>query len=328
MAEREPTVRASLLLKYVTNVVVELLQQPIAVLSLSEEEDVNGTAMAWVTFNRIAVGYSDGSIALWSIFPTLLLARHMVHHSAVVDIASGYPTFPYILCSTPIGGFAKIIDLQAPSYESSEVPTLSVNVAGNLMNWSDHFLGFFSLVPSSNVLNTMVGFMHHKNFPIVRRVFTGERMVTCLSIGRMHPYLLIGTSDGSLWAMNPQFELIHARRELTDRIRILHHEHRPQLDSARGASRIVLGYKAEKNRHSKSEARAAAANKKKLRRKNEDADDEMQGPSDPTRGILSEPLTRLTGVEWNPNQGFGCWAAVTMASGLVRIIDLAVERID
>jgi transcription factor C subunit 6 len=298
--------------------------------------------MTWINFNRLAIGYSDGSIALWSIRPQQLLSRHAVHHSPIVDIVSGYPSFPYLVASTPVGGFTKLVDLRSPSQESSEVPTLSINTTSNTMSYSDHLLGFFSIVPSSSIVNTTVAFMHHAYFPIPRKTLTVDALPTCVSVGRTHPYLLVGGIDGSLWAMNPQPELILSRREVTEQIRIFQHEYRsPKLmpqgspAAARGVSRIVQGFFPTKNSHSKSDAKptpTSNASKAKKSKKTAAAgaggqhDEPVQ--NDVTGSMGHEPLSRVTCVEWNPNEGYGCWAAVSMASGLVKVIDLGLETTD
>ena len=296
--------------------------------------------MAWATFNRLVVGYSDGSIALWSLHPNCLLSRHPVHHSLVVDMATGYPSLPYLVASTPLGGTTKLIDLSRPTYETTEVQTNAVSWQPNLLAWSDHLQGFFSVYPSANALNTMVGFMHHRHFPVVRRIFIGESYNSCLAVGRTHSFLLIGTTDGSLWCMNPQVDLFNSRRELTDRLRLFQHEHRPKAlfpqDSAaslRGVSRVIHGFAIEKGRNPKAEIKTQQAAKRPKKTKKPAADcpegnedDETGGMMDPTRGIVYEPLSRITTTEWNPNEGFGCWAAAAMASGLVRVIDLGLDN--
>lgn len=293
--------------------------------------------MAWATFNRLVVGYSDGSVALWSIQPLRLLSRHAVHHSHVVDIATGYPTMPFLVASSPIGGSTKLLDLCRASCETTEVQVKAVNCQPNMLAWSDHLLGFFSVYPSANALNTSVGFMHHRHFPITRRIFTGDCFLSCIAVGRMHPFLLIGTTDGSLWSLNPQAELFKSRHHETERIRIFQHEYKPASffqqgspASARGACRLLHGFGVENKQQSgQTEAKTAPVKKGKKLRKNDDEPDEDDagGPADPTRGKLNEALTRLTAVEWNPNQGYGCWAAAAMGSGLVRVLDLGIENV-
>lgn len=54
--------------------------------------------------------------------------------------------------------------------------------------------------------------------------------------------------------------------------------------------------------------------------------DDANAPGDPTKGVLDEPLSRITAIEWNPNEGWGSWAAVALGSGLVKIMDLGLDR--
>lgn len=319
-----------------TNRLTEKVHRALAFFGL--EDDVEATAMTWVNFNRVAIGYSDGSIALWSIYPNCLLSRHPAHHSSIVDMVSGYPTMPYLIASIPIGGYFKLMDLRSPSYETTEVPSLAISTTSNTLSWSEHLKGFFALSPSSGVLNTTVGFMHHAHFPIVRRAYACDSFVTSSSVGRTHPFLLVGSTDGSLGALNPQFEIIQlkdGRREVSNRIRVFQHEHRAREHfgtgspaAERGASRILHGFKPEKNRH---DTKGSAKKTKKKKQdvdgiEDDDADnDETSGPVDPSRGISYEPLTRITAVEWNPNEGYGCWAAAAMGSGLVKVMDLGLD---
>lgn len=281
--------------------------------------------MTWINSNRLSVGYTDGSIALWSIFPKRLLSRHAIHHNHVMDMASAYPTFPYLVSSSPVGGPPKLIDLRSPSYETTESVTASLQTSSGIMSYSEHLLGFFFPLPSSNALSTVIGFAHHAYYPVSRRICTPDSFVTCLSAGCTHPYLLIGTLDGSLWSLNPQGELFAVRYEVSDRIRVFQHEHRSaglfakgEPGSERGASRILQGFKKEKNPNPRNEFIAAKKTAKKGKGK------VPSGP-DTSKEVIHEPLTRLTAVQWNPNRGFGCWAAAAMASGLVRIMDIGLE---
>ncbi|KAK1962083.1 hypothetical protein LY78DRAFT_695737 [Colletotrichum sublineola] len=127
-------------------------------------------------------------------------------------------------------------------------------------------------------------------------------------------------------------------------------------ESYRGASRILQGFRPVLNVNSKVDTwkTKVAINKNKEKKKAkkpkakakgkgrgkadaaaeaEDDDADVQGGAeegdghfaDPKRAVLSEPLTRITTMAWNPNQEYSCWAAVAMASGLVRVMDLGLE---
>lgn len=247
---------------------------------------------------------------------------------------------PYLLASYPVGGTVRLIDLRSPSLETTEVQALTVATQPHLMGYSDHLLGFFSLYPSAGVLNTQIGFMHHAQYPVARRVFTGLSFPTCISVGRTHPYLLVGAVDGSLCAINPQVEIFSTRREPSDRIRVFQHEHRPPAffpsDSpaaSRGASRVLQGFVMERNVNPKTDFKPVVKKGKKGKKKDVEPvsrydEEDVGGIPDPTRAIVYEPLTRVTVAEWNPNEEYGCWAAAAMGSGLVRVMDLGLDRPD
>ncbi|KAJ8107263.1 hypothetical protein ONZ43_g6787 [Nemania bipapillata] len=57
----------------------------------------------------------------------------------------------------------------------------------------------------------------------------------------------------------------------------------------------------------------------------EEVDEEAAMTTGPGPIVLYEPQTRVTAVAWNPNIEFSWWAAVSMGSGLVRIMDLGAE---
>lgn len=293
--------------------------------------------MAWVAVNRLAVGYADGTVALWSIHPRRLLSRHPAHHSTIIDMTSGYPSLPYLVATVPVGGYVKLMDLSNPSCETTEIPTLAIRTTPNLLSWSDHLRGFFTLFPSSNIFNTAIAFLHHSSFPIPRRTLATDTFVTCLAVGRTHPFLLVGSDDGSLFAVNPQievFQMVHPRHGITHRICLFQHEHRPPVEggpssSLRGSARVLHGFKPEPNRRSKTDNNRGRKGQG-LKKDKEDegiADDSDGAPSglDPTKLVIHEPLTRVTAVEWNPNNGYGCWAAAALASGLVKIMDLGLD---
>ncbi|QUC15838.1 uncharacterized protein UV8b_00079 [Ustilaginoidea virens] len=317
------------------------VEHATASLMLDNEDSIKATCFAWATFNRLVVGYSDGSIALWSLHPSCMLSRHAVHHNLVVDLATAYPSQPYLVASTPVGGTPKLVDLSRPTHERTEVQTNAIAWQPNMLAYSGHVQGFYAVYPSANALNTTVGFMHQRFFPIARRIFVGESYNSSLAVGKTHPFLLIGTSDGCLWSMNPLVDLFQSRREQKDRLRLFQHEHRPKHlfpgdspASSRGASRVMHGFAIEKGRSVKGEVKAPAGKNSRKTKKpdavdagEENDDDEAGGLTDPTRGIVYEPLSRITAVEWNPNQGFGWWAAAAMASGLVRVMDLGLDNV-
>ena len=189
------------------------------------------------------------------------------------------------------------------------------------------------MYPQSRVINTMVSFQRASHFPLPKTVYNSDSLVSCLAAGKCHPFLLVGSLDGSLWALNPLTELFSQRSKVTLRIRLFQHEHRPKLlfppespASKRGVSRIVQGFAVEQNRNIHGEGKPGPKKTSKApKTMMDDDEDERAGPAEGPKIALHESLTRITAMEWNPNDGYGCWAAVAMGSGLVRVMDLGLS---
>jgi len=328
------------------NIVFEQIQDAMMTIEIPNEHTVAVTCFTWVNWNRIAVGCSDGSIALWSLFPCQMLQRHPIHCSSVIDIASGYPSQPSHITSLPLGGVLTLTDLNRPTAEMSYNANLLVSLQPNLLAWSEVLRGYLSMWPTNFTANSTVSFSGLTTFPQPRHIMTVESQVTCLGMGPCHPYLLVGTSDGSLWSTNV-LRKIMGYREKVNKMRILKHEYRPvrtgpEQARSRGVARITNGYFPEVNDHPRANFTGKAAEnkkskKKKAHKKGQDdiVDDDDDGFDNMDEGgamtfatgplIVEDPHTRITAIAWNPNAVFSCWAAVAMGSGVVRVTDLGIE---
>ena len=319
-------------------------------LSIDDEQGVDVTALAWVNTNRLVTGHTDGSVSLWSLHPTHLLARHPLHPTYIIDLATGYPSRPYLLTTVPLCGLPTLVDLSCPSYETSSFVRTSITTQPHLLQWNDHLQGFFSNYPSGSVLETSISFMHHRYFPHLRRVIDVPGQLTCLAAGQTHPFLLVGLKDGSVWACNAAKKLFAMRTDKPMKQRLFEHEYRPAATFVsgpdapgllRGAARIVGGWEPEQNasRGEPKAKRGKGAKKGRGRKKKgpaggepmdvdgDEAAVEAEVEAEGKGGVLvnHEPLTRIMVMEWNPNLECGCWAAVAAASGIVRVMDLGVE---
>ncbi len=341
----------------------------MATIKPPKEQTVQISCFTWVNMNRIAVGHTDGTVALWSIFPCQILQRHPVHLSPVMDIASGYPSHPFIIATIPMGGVFTLTDLNRPNQEMSYNPNLSVCIQPNLLSWCEILRGYVSIWPSAFAGNSAIAFEHVRVFAQGRYVMTLDSQPTCLSIGRCHPCLLAGTTDGSLWAVNIM-KKSYSHREASSKLRIFRHEYRAAnpgesrvdgdaRDTSRGKCRILHGFLPERNSHPKAtrpaqpKAGAKASRKKggkgkgkgkgKKAERAEGSEDEVDDLSDAMGelnaeqegdgpGAVAQPIavhdaqTRVTYVTWNPNVRFSWWAAAAMGSGLVRVMDLGIDR--
>jgi len=240
-----------------------------------------------------------------------------------------------------------------------------VSFQPNLLDWNDHLQGWFGIYPSPTPYNTIVGFAHVRFAVQSRTLVTLPAGLTCLAAGKAHPYLLVGCADGSVWALNAIRKLMAERGEEGRKLRVLQHEFRDAPGpAARGAARILQGFLPEANVNPRTEhvrvqhrAKKGPAKAKVKGRKGKgkahppaEAEEGQQQGADPddgegapgavaddaenggrprvfevSRAAIYHPWSRITALAWNPNVELGCWAAVAMGSGLVRIMDLGVE---
>ncbi|KAK4227457.1 hypothetical protein QBC38DRAFT_193640 [Podospora fimiseda] len=336
--------------------VYEWIDSPVVTFGLSNDYNVEITCLTWVNTNRIAFGHTDGSISLWSVYPQVLLQRHGVHTTYVIDIYSAYPSSPSLVASIPVGGCATLTDLYQPSSEFTYFPVPAISFQPNLLCWNESMQGFMALYPSSTP-NTTIAFLHHRFFCQARSICTGPNTLTCVSAGSTHPFILVGCADGSVFSCNALQKLFKQKGEPLRKIKVFEHEYRPleygpegndvmsDGHRPRGAVRILQGFIPEVNDDPRTEKRKEMDRKKRLERKysgkkrgrprknanpenpveeEEDREGELEERL-ASRVVTHEPLTRVTAVAWNPNTHFSCWAACAMGSGLIKIMDLGVE---
>ena len=322
---------------------VEELQQPVATIALEDEHSVHITCFTWVNTNRIAVGHSDGSIALWSVVPCRLLLRHPVGPSSIMDISSAYPSHPFIVAAVPVGGLTVLVDLNRPNLEITYLPTVGVVFQHGLLAWSQHLQGWISIWPSSVPANNLISFMPLRVFPQPRLVIALEGgQPTSLAMGTCHPYCLVGASDGSVW-VTQLFHKVSFYRTKTFKLRLFQHDYKDlgadgkqteadeQQLPTRGVARILHDFKPEENGSGRPWIRNAADGSRKSKAQikeeieNEELDEELKPGQWSGKVYLHDPLTRVTALAWNPNMRFSWWAAAAVGSGLVRIMDLGLE---
>lgn len=336
------------------------MTSPIVTLGFTDEYMVLATSLAWVSTNRLCLGHTDGSISLWSIHPQKLLLRKSIHISYILDIASGFPSHPYHIASTPVDGCPILTDLNLPSSETTCTPVIkAVNFQNNMLDWNDHLQGFFGMHPSPTPQNTLIGWAHMRFFIQSRTLMTMPSPPMCLASGKTHPFVLVGCADGSLWAINPLRVLLRDRGDPIHKLKIMQHEFRPAAKlniplqpgvAIRGAARILQGFLPEMNSNPRAEfvrelnlIRLQASKKKSKGKKKSgsrpeagegvmDDDDGLskgEGKAlakmlDRTRAVVHEARTRVVMAAWNPNVEYGWWAAAAMGSGLVKIMDLGI----
>ncbi|KAH8882614.1 hypothetical protein GQ53DRAFT_700860 [Thozetella sp. PMI_491] len=324
----------------------EWMDSPIAVLGCEDEDRVEVTCLTWVNSNTLALGHSDGSMSVWSVQPRRIIQRHYLHSTSILEICSGYPSNPNMVCTVPVGGALSLTDIDQASSEMTFLSTPVIIFQPNLLVWSEIMQGFFAQYGAIHG-NTTMAFLHVRFFNHARTMICCPSPVMCVSAGATHPYVLVGCADGSLWSFNALVRLFSQKYEKTFKLKILEHEYRPIQPSGsvqpqlRGAVRILQGFLAEENNDPQMEARKESEKQKKRpeekngkpkrgrpkKNANVGPEDTDEEPPDPVmaRNVIHEPFTRVTTVAWNPNMDFSCWAACAFGSGLVRVMDLGIQ---
>ncbi|KAI0879392.1 hypothetical protein GGS24DRAFT_495866 [Hypoxylon argillaceum] len=338
------------------------IEKPMILLEPPKEYSVEITCFTWINMNRVATGLSDGSVVVWSLSPSRILQRHPIHSTAIMDIVSGYPSDPFLISTVPIGGVLTLTDLNRPSAETTYHPNMMVSLQPSLLSWSPHLRGFASIWPSAFAGNPNLTFLPVRGFPLCRHLITVNGQPTCISIGPCHPYILAGTTDGSIWVFNTLRKL-SSHREKTMKVKLFQHEFRTpsplsvrddeEVASPRGVCRILHGFLPEPNSHptgvkmaetqrlnreknmkegqtknkskGKTTRKPAKSQPKTVGQPEGEVDEEAAMTTGPGPIVLYEPQTRITAVAWNPNVEFSWWAAVSMGSGLVRVMDIGAE---
>ena len=266
----------------------------MATIEPPKEHTVQLSCFTWVNINRIAVGHTDGTVALWSIYPCQVLQRHPIHLSPIIDIASGYPSHPFIVATIPMGGVFTLTDLNRPNQEMAYNPNLSVCTQPNLLSWSEILRGYMLIWPSAFAGNSAIAFEHVRVFAQGRYIMTLDSQPTCLSIGKCHPCVLVGTTDGSLWAVNIM-KKAYSHREASSKLKLFRHEYRAAnpgvgLDGGeeeipRGKCRVLHGFLPERNLHPKAtrlaapqKAKAKSSKKKKKKSKGKGKEKKKEAP--------------------------------------------------
>ncbi|KAI1356781.1 hypothetical protein F5Y01DRAFT_4153 [Xylaria sp. FL0043] len=345
-----------------SNEIFEEIEEPMITLEAPKEHSIEITCFTWINMNRVATGLSDGSVITWSLSPLRMLQRHPVHSTAIIDIVSGYPSDPFLVSTIPIGGVLTVTDLSRPSAETTYHPNMMVSLQPNLLTWSSHLRGYASMWPSAFAGNPNLTFLPTRGFPVCRHLITVNGQPTCISIGACHPYMLAGTTDGSIWIVNILRKL-SSHREKTLKMKLFQHEfcappppyvwRNEEEANPRGACRILHGFLPELNSHptgakmaetqrlnreqktkggqgkgknkGKAKGKQSKSGSKTEGQPEGEVDEEAAMTSGPGPIVLYEPQTRITAVAWNPNAEFSWWAAAAMASGLLRVMDVGAE---
>ncbi|KAI9815321.1 MAG: hypothetical protein M1827_002801 [Pycnora praestabilis] len=267
------------------------------------------TCVHWLSSSELAVGCANGFVAVWNIgnsmtdeattsapemsprpwFYTLL------HSSYILALVSAYPSQPHLLITSSMDGYMRLTDLRAPATDS--ILSLRSRVGTDTLAWCDTIQ-----VALSAEENNFIRVYPIRRFYSSIHIAVHPSLVLSLAVGTAHPILLAGGADGSVIATNPIRKIFNIKAQQYQQRWFQHDWTR----KGEGTSRISEGFKTE--------------TMSLLR--NLMGDQKVRDGT--VYATIYEEEAGATQVVWNPNIVCGGWAAAGMASGLVRVEDLAL----
>lgn len=265
------------------------------------------SCVTWLSPSDIAVGCSDGHVAIWSILPSSSPEPHpyfyrLVHSTWVLSITSAYPSNPHLISTISMDGETQLWSMIEPQGEMTS--TVRMRMAARHVSYSPVLQSVISI--DENDFGRMMP---------IRRFFSSTAVANLPSsvIGLApcsfwHPCILLGGTGGEVTATNPFRKLLHTKPEHWQQYWFTHEwVARPDADGS-GTSRFFDGYKAEENQLAKNIA------------------SKTRQITDCSITTIYEEGTHVTALGWNPNRRCAAWACAALGCGLLRVEDLAISN--
>lgn len=271
------------------------------------------TCLAWLSPDSIAVGTAAGTIACFSLAQIpkepqesprpWLYTNH--HTSYILSLTTGWPSRPYLLFSTSVTGYLRLMDLRSPLHGDTVLSQRS-RMGTSILMWSDVLQA--ALTSDENYgLRALPARRFYSSVHVARYASN----VLSIATSPVHPFVLAGTADGRVSATNPLRKYIEHKTTAFQQTTFSHEWSR--LRKPEGISRFVEGWKVETS----SVGPSSGLGNKKVTGK---------GVQDIMFSTLFEEESGVTQIAWNPNLAFGTWAAAGTGCGLLRVEDLGIQR--
>ncbi|KAL9094740.1 MAG: hypothetical protein Q9165_003010 [Trypethelium subeluteriae] len=278
------------------------------------------TALAWLSTFDIAASTAQGFVAIFNIANCIKNSSSRpwffkpLSETYIMNIASGYPSHPYLLFTTSMSGYLRMADIRAPESDSVEsirsrlgTPTLAWHEASQSLITCDDS-PFIRSLPIRHFFASTA----HMKLPAT------APLAQCLVTSPVHASVLVGLADGSVHATNPLRRTQGPRTQLFLQ-KWFQHEFSGSTPRARelggeagGVVRFSDGFKVE--------VAGTKEPKKEAEKKKPKVDLGF------TPMTVYEEKSCITALAWNPNLHCGGWAAAGMGNGLLRVEDIALDR--
>ncbi|KAJ5094031.1 hypothetical protein N7456_009892 [Penicillium angulare] len=260
------------------------------------------TSLAWLSPSDIAVGCSDGFVAVWSIIPSSdpepqPYFYHPIHTSYVLNITSAYPTNPHILSTVSVDGETRLWSLIEPQGDNTS--TFRVRLASSHLSYSP----VLQAVCSSDE-NESARLMPLRRFFVTLTPGKVNSTVSAMApCSFWHPSLLYGGTGGEVIATNPMRRMLYGKEPLWQQTWFTHEWISGSDANGPGVSRFYDGFRAESPAVMKGgEAR----------------------PMGLSLTTIYDEGTHVTSLAWNSNRQCAAWGSASLGCGLLRVEDLAI----
>ncbi|KAJ5748990.1 uncharacterized protein N7511_010686 [Penicillium nucicola] len=262
------------------------------------------TCVTWMSPSDIAVGCSNGFVAIWNIASSasepLPFFYQPIHSTWVLDITSVYPNHPHHVITMSMDGETYMWSILDPV--ADKVSTVRMRMPAPHISYSP-------------ILQSAVSGDEQE----FARIMPIRRFFTSTGIGRFssnvsalapcsfsHPCVLYGSAAGEVMGVNPFRRVVYNKEQVFQQMWFTHEWVPSSKADTAGTSRFFDGYRAD--------------NQRLVKHKTTD--------TKPITGITTSTIyeegTHVTALGWNPNQSCCAWASAALGSGLVRVEDLAI----
>ena len=304
------------------------------------------TTLSFPSPTDLLLGAADGSMRLYDLHETSVhdgATPYMIqqlHNTYLLSIRPAYPcTVPTFIASTSASGDLLLTDLRSPDQDRvhlhrGRLPTR------NLV-YSPFTRSFLTTVDSVANTELKTGSSTHVVCHHLRHFYSGLRVAklpdsggsaTALAASNLHPCILVGNAQGSVFATNFLRKVLPTRRaELHSAPgawlqKLCEYEWRPLADDEnahvdlyhgrdvrRGMSRFQEGFMPVKiDLSSRTPKRPSKTN----------PNGEIGSAN-----VIFEEEQAVVALSWNPNSRCAGWAAIGWGSGIVRVQDLAHDAV-
>lgn len=310
----------------------------------SKPPDSIYTSVTWLSSNHVACGCANGSFAVFDISDFLLspvpsgprgprpMIYQNLHSSYILSIASAYPSSPHCIATSSMDGFLRLVDIRAPNQDT--VFSQRSRTGSAPLAWHEISQSFLTCDENYTLLALSL-----RRFHVNMSVGRANSNIQHISASPVHPFTLIGCTDGMVISTNPMRKVLIAKAEMWHQTWFMHEWRRAMgkhgtVDEASAAADTRSDLKKPPDNVMKMKPNVELKRTGPMSRIVDGFKAEVyklwveQGLPNQYEGVvyntIYEEESASTQVAWNPNLRCGGWAAAGLGNGLVRIEDLAL----